>query len=152
MILPPHHALAYLFLVGQAKTVMTRSDAVRFAADWVEAWNRLDIEAVLANFEDSVAFTSPTALATVGVDTVHGKQELRAYWSAALARISSLRFDLQRTLWDPKTRELAIIYVSKVNGEAKWVSENLRFSQDGTVEAAEVFHGVGAALPSVRRR
>lgn len=124
---------------------MTRSDALRFAADWIDAWNRLDIEAVLATFEDSIAFTSPRALATFGVGTVHGKQELRAYWSAALGRISTLRFVLERTLWDGETRELAIIYVSEVNGEVKRVSENLRFSQDGRVAAAEVFHGVSAA-------
>jgi hypothetical protein len=122
---------------------MTRGDALRFAVDWIEAWNRLDIEAVLATFADGVAFTSPTALATVGDGTVHGKQELRAYWSAALARISTLRFVLERTLWDAETQELAIIHVSEVNGEARRVSENLRFNQAGRVEAAEVFHGVG---------
>ena len=126
---------------------MTRSDALRFAAGWIEAWNRLDIEAVLATFDDRVVFTSPRALATVGVGTVNGKQELRAYWAAALARIDSLRFVLERAVWDPETRELAIVYVSEVNGEAKRVSENLRFGQDGRVEAAEVFHGVGG-LPN----
>jgi hypothetical protein len=127
---------------------MTRSDALRFAVNWIEAWNRLDIEAVLATFENDVAFSSPRALATVGVGTVHGKQALRAYWSAALARTSALRFVLERTLWDAETRELAIIYVSQVNGEARRVSENLRFSRDGRVEAAEVFHGIGAAQPT----
>ena len=132
-------------IFGHTRRVMTRTDAGRFAANWIDAWNRLDIEAVLATFADRVAFTSPTALSTVGVGTVHGKQELRAYWRAALARITALRFSLERTVWDAETRELAIIYVSEVNGAAKRVSENFRFNQDGRVEAAEVFHGVGAA-------
>src|SRR5262245_40526403 len=130
-------------IVGQARTSMTRSDALRYAADWIAAWNRLDIESVLATFEDSVAFTSPRALATVGVSTVHGKEALRTYWAAALARVSSLRFVLERTIWDPETHELAIVYVSEVNGDAKQVSENLRFGEAGKVEVAEVFHGVG---------
>ena len=122
---------------------MTRSDAVRYAADWIEAWNRLDIEAVLATFQDRVTFTSPRALTTVGVGTLHGKEALRAYWVAALAQVSSLRFVLERTIWDPETHELAIVYVSEVNGSAKRVSENLRFGQDGKIDVAEVFHGVG---------
>jgi hypothetical protein len=126
---------------------MTRSEALSYAADWIAAWNRLDIEAVLATFEGSVVFTSPRAVATVGVGTVKGKQELRAYWAAAVARVSSLHFVLERTVWDPETRELAIVYVSEVNGETKRVSENLRFGRDGRVEAAEVFHGVGLERP-----
>src|SRR5262249_21002445 len=130
----------------QARTSMTRSDALRYAAEWIAAWNRLDIESVLATSEDSVTFTSPRALATVGVSTVHGKEALRAYWAAALARVSSLRFVLERTIWDPETHELAIVYVSEVNGDAKQVSENLRFGKGGKVEVAEVFQGVGRLL------
>jgi len=87
---------------------MTRDGALQYAADWIEAWNRRDIEQVLATFDDDVEFTSPRALATVGVATVRGKQEIRVYWQAALVRISSLRFVLDRVLWDPERRELAI--------------------------------------------
>lgn len=121
---------------------MTRNEALEFATKWIEAWNRLDVEAVLATFEENVSFTSPSALATVGVGTVHGKPALREYWNAALARITALRFVLERAVWDDETRELAIIYVSEINGAAKRVSENLRFSETGKVAAAEVFHGV----------
>jgi len=121
---------------------MTRDDALQFAASWIEAWNRRDIEQVLATFDDAVEFTSPRALATVGVATVRGKQELRAYWQTALARISSLRFVLDRALWDPERRELAIVYMSQVNDEQKCVSENFCFGPNGTVNAVDVFHGV----------
>ncbi len=122
--------------------MMTRDDAVEFAVGWIEAWNRRDIERVLATFDDDIEFASPTALVTVGVATVHGKQELRSYWQAALARVTSLRFTLDRALWDPETRELAILYVSDVNGAQKWVSENFRFGPNGKVSAVQVFHGV----------
>ena len=122
--------------------MMTRDDALRFAVDWVEAWNRRDIERVLATFDDDIEFASPTALVTVGVATVHGKPELRSYWQAALARITTLRFDLDRALWDPESRELAIVYVSEVNGAQKSVSENFRFGPNGKVRAVDVFHGV----------
>jgi hypothetical protein len=127
--------------------MMTRDDALKFAAAWIESWNRRDIERVLATFDDGVEFASPRALVTIGVATVHGKQELRAYWQTALARIPSLRFVLDRALWDPESGELAIVYVSKVSGDQKWVSENFRFGLDGKVIAVDVFHGV-AWLPT----
>ena len=73
---------------------------------------------------------------------MHGKQALRDYWNKAVARIGSLRFVVDRVLWDAGTRELAIIYNSEAGGRKRRVSENLRFSVDGLVTSAEVFHGV----------
>lgn len=121
---------------------MTREDALQFAASWIEAWNRRDIERVLATFDDDVELTSPRALATVGAATVHGKQAVRAYWKAALAYVSSLRFILDRALWDAERRELAIVYVSQVNDDQKFVSESFCFGPNGRVRAVDVFHGV----------
>jgi limonene-1,2-epoxide hydrolase len=128
--------------------IVTAEDARRFAVWWAEAWNNRDMESVLAYFDQEVVFTSPTALAVVGVPTVHGKEELRAYWMAALNRIKSLHFKLDRILWDPERRELAIIYTSEVDGTTKRVSENLTFDQAGRIVTAEVFHGVGRAKGS----
>ena len=121
---------------------MTSDDARRFAAQWAEAWNRRDIEQVLAHFDDEVEFTSPTALAVMGIPTVRGKASLREYWTKALTRLGSLRFDVDRVVWDPDGRELAIIYTSETDGKARRVSENLRFDAAGQVVVAEVFHGV----------
>ena len=122
--------------------IETIEEADTFAARWAAAWNRRDIEPVLEHFEDDVIFTSPTAHAVTGVRTVRGKEALRAYWSAALAGIRSLRFIVDRVLWDPQTRELAIIYTSEIDGSTKRVSENLTFNLAGRVVSAEVFHGV----------
>src|SRR5690348_3310982 len=106
---------------------MTREEASKYAARWASAWNERDIERVLATFSDDVKFVSPTALAVVGTPTIHGKAALRAYWSLAMSRIGTLRFTLQRVLWDTVTRELAILYVSDIDGRTKSVSENLVF-------------------------
>lgn len=121
---------------------MRREEVATFAAQWAAAWNRADVEAVLAHFHDDIVFTSPTALAVAGTATVHGKPALRAYWWAALAGIGTLHFTVDRVLWDPASRELAIIYVSRVDGRVRRMSENLRFGEDGLIIAAEVFHGV----------
>lgn len=45
---------------------MTREGGEAFAAQWADAWNRRDIEAVLEHFSNDVAFTSPTALTITG--------------------------------------------------------------------------------------
>jgi ketosteroid isomerase-like protein len=121
---------------------MTSDDARAFAAQWAEAWNRRDIEPVLAHFHDDVEFTSPTALAVMGVPTVRSKRALREYWTMALSRLASLRFTVERVLWDAGSRELAIIYTSETDGKMRRVSENLRFDAAGRIVVAEVFHGV----------
>jgi hypothetical protein len=123
---------------------MTHEEALVFAAEWTAAWNDLAIERVLAHFDENVSFTSPTALAVVGVGTVLGKQALREYWNKAIAQVGSLRFVVDRILWDPGTRELAIIYISEIDTRRRRVSENLIFGPNGLVVRAEVFHGVSA--------
>jgi hypothetical protein len=71
-------------------------DPQSFAREWVQAWNRHDVEAVLAHFHDDIEFTSPVAQRilpqTGGV--VRGKDALRAYWNAALAQVPDLHFEL----------------------------------------------------------
>jgi ketosteroid isomerase-like protein len=124
---------------------VTPDDARTFAARWADAWNMRDVERVLAHFHDDVVFTSPTALAVMGTPTVRGKEALRAYWTTALARLTSLRFTVDRVVWDAEGRELAIIYTSETDGKARRVSENLVFDAAGRVVAAEVFHGVAPA-------
>jgi hypothetical protein len=123
---------------------LTRDDAGIFAARWAESWNRRDVEAVLAHFHDDVIFTSPTALAVVGSAVVSGKEFLRDYWNKAMNRIGSLRFAVDRVLWDAESRELAIIYTSTIDGNSRRMSENLKWDASGLVVAGEVFHGVPA--------
>lgn len=120
----------------------TRENCEAFARQWAEAWNRRDVEAVLTHFHEDIVFTSPTAVAVTGDATVYGKTALREYWLVALSRVNSLHFQVEHVLWDPVRRELAIIYISEIDGRGKRVSENLRFDEDGLVIEAEVFHGV----------
>ncbi len=119
-------------------------DPLAYARTWADAWNRRAVEDVLALFDENVTFTSPTALAVTGAAVVRGKPALRAYWNAAMAKITSIEFEVRRALWDPAARELAIIYVARINGAAKSVSENLVFGASGLVTSAEVFHGAPA--------
>jgi ketosteroid isomerase-like protein len=73
---------------------MPTIDAAEFGKLWESAWNRRDLEAVLAHFAEDAVFTSPIAIsvgfATDGV--VRGKDALRGYWNAALASNPDLKF------------------------------------------------------------
>jgi ketosteroid isomerase-like protein len=67
-----------------------------FAEDWAAAWNRRDVDAVLAHFHDDVVFSSPVAAEIVpgSAGVVHGKAALREFWLAALAVVPDLHFDI----------------------------------------------------------
>lgn len=77
--------------------VMPTPEPSAFAAEWIEAWNRRDAEAVLRSYADDVVFTSPTAARVVPESggTIAGKSALRAYWAAALASNPDLHFTLE---------------------------------------------------------
>jgi ketosteroid isomerase-like protein len=120
---------------------MKRTDANQFALSWIDAWNRRDIERVLAMYADALSFTSPTAFEVTGRSTVDGKSALRDYWQNALARFDDLRFALDRIIWDQEARELAIVYTRHVGASSKRVVETFRFGADELVVATEVLHG-----------
>jgi hypothetical protein len=67
-----------------------------FAAEWAAAWNRHDVDALLAHFHDDVVFTSPIAAELVpgSAGVVNGKAALREYWCTALAAVPDLHFDV----------------------------------------------------------
>jgi hypothetical protein len=75
---------------------MSTPDAESFAQGSADAWNRRDVEAVLSHFHDDVEFSSPVAAqvlpGTEGV--VRGKDELRTYWTTALALVPELHFEV----------------------------------------------------------
>jgi len=120
---------------------MTRDAACRFADEWIEAWNSLDVERVLSHFSDDVVFTSPMAAATVGHATVCGKEALRAYWSTRVGTIKSLRFTLDRIVFDPASSELLIVYEAALDGQRKRACEMLRLSPDGRAVGGEAMYG-----------
>jgi ketosteroid isomerase-like protein len=129
---------------------MNRDEAVEYTRRWTDAWNRLDVEAVLEHFHDDVIFSSPKALVAVGMPTVRGKGALRDYWMMALLPVKSLRFTLVRVIWDPDASELVIVYDREVDGRGDRASEILQFGLEGRVVRGEVFYGVRESLEEAR--
>ncbi len=83
-------------LVDAERRIVSTPEPDGFANEWAAAWNRRDVDAVLAHFHDDVVFTSPVAAEIVpdSAGVVHGKAALREYWCAALAAVPDLHFDV----------------------------------------------------------
>jgi hypothetical protein len=113
----------------------------RFAEEWIDNWNHHRLDAILLHYTDEVLFTSPRATALTGSATIHGKEALRRYWSAAIARTTARRFTLDRTLWDAAASELVILYISDIDGRRVRAAEVFRFDRAGQVTAGEALYG-----------
>jgi hypothetical protein len=120
---------------------MTNAQAHAFAAEWIDNFNRLDLEAVLAHFAEDTEFTSPRAIAVVGKPTLHSKPELSGYWYEAVKFVESLRFTLDGVINDESAGRLVIVYVSEVNGERTRAAEFFEFNDALQVVRGEAMHG-----------
>ena len=70
--------------------------ARRVVAAWVAGWDAPALAARVGPYTDDVVFTSPLAERFLpGSDGVaHGKDALRSYWTAGLAALPDLRFEV----------------------------------------------------------
>jgi steroid delta-isomerase len=120
---------------------MTYDAMMAFAEAWIAAWNRRDVDAVLAHYADDAQFVSPVARNLVGRSVLHNKKELEAYWRAGLDRIAVLEFKLGHASWDERRRELNVVYEANLNGERKRACEIMRFDATGRQIRGEAFYG-----------
>jgi len=112
-----------------------------FAAQWIANWNARDVEAVLSHFADDCVFESPVALTITGEAKLVGKDKLRAYWEAALARIPSMHFTLDDVAWDSGRRTLAVMYTSRVGERVTSSSELMTFDAQGRQTLGRAYYG-----------
>ena len=118
--------------------------AAHWAQDWIAAWNRLDIEAVLALFADDCRFRSPKAAAITGSGTVRGKAALREYWTRAVSGIASLHFRFESAHWDASGRTLLIRYVAELGPQRLLAAEVFDFDAGGLVACGTALYGAPA--------
>lgn len=80
--------------------MITKAFAEKFAKEWIEAWNAHDLELVLSHYSEDFVMSSPYIVRIAGVDsgTLKGKDDIRAYWAAALEKMPTLTFELVKVL------------------------------------------------------
>ena len=108
--------------------MVTRDRALKFAQEWIEAWNAHDLQGVLSHYTDDFEMSSPfiSALAGELSGTLRGKTQVGAYWQSALKRIPDLRFELLEVFTCVNS---VTIYYRSVLG--KLATEVLFLNQDG---------------------
>ena len=99
-----------------------------FAAEWIAAWNRHDLDAILAHYTTDVVFTSPFAVRLTGDATVRGTDALRTYFATALTRFPDLHFRLRHAL--PGVNSVVLVYESV---EGLLAAEAFEFDAAGKV-------------------
>lgn len=120
---------------------LTTESAHEFGAHWAAAWNRRDIEAVLAHFADDCTFESPLAEKYAGTTRLRGKESLRTYWQSALAGIGELEFTLDFVAIAPERRALTIVYQARLGSRHVHACERLLLDEQGLVRAGMGLYG-----------
>ena len=116
-------------------------DPAHFTRLWIAAWNRRDVEAVLAHYAETAVFVTPKAEAIIGRAETRGKAELRHYWTTISGKIDSLVFTYDRAYWDPLHRTLTMLYIATIDGVSKRATEIVTFNADGKIERGEALYG-----------
>ena len=80
------------------------------AVDWLDSWNRADLDGVLGPFADNARFVSPKAAAIMGSAVLEGKDKISTYWRTALKQIVFLEFTLDRVVCDTTAGEMLVVY------------------------------------------
>ncbi|HEV2567891.1 nuclear transport factor 2 family protein [Sphingomonas sp.] len=111
----------------EAQGALTREDMLRHASEWIDAWNRRDLDAVLAGYSKHASFRSPVAALVTGSPLVEGRAALEGYWRAGLSRLQSLRFDLLQAICDPDGQTMVVHYLASLDGPPKRACEIFRF-------------------------
>lgn len=90
--------------------MLTQEQADRLAADWVDAFNRHDLEAILGHYAEDVELTSPFVVQLLNdpYGTIRGKDNLRAYLSLGLTMFPDLSFTVLRVF--PGVNSLVVHY------------------------------------------
>lgn len=95
---------------------------------WIAAWNSHDLERILALYAEDAEMTSDgiVRLGFTVQGSVRGKQNLRAYWSKALALLPNLHFVPSGYFTSPNS-----VVVDYVNDRGQRICEYLRIGQHG---------------------
>lgn len=129
---------------GPLPVILTVKDMQAEAADWIRAWNERDLPAILAKFSPVATFSSPIATTVVGAPILNGREELLAYWTAALGSIVHLRFDLIDVVCDTAAQSMAIQYRAELDDRQQLACETARFL-NGWKIAGAAFYGATLA-------
>lgn len=119
--------------------MLTRDEMVDHALKWIDAWNRRDLNDVLALYAAQATFRSPKAAALTGAPDLNSRSEIEAYWGAALRQIKRLEFRLVGTVCDPVTQQMAVLYDASLDRPPVRAVELFQFAGDKVISGEALY-------------
>lgn len=93
--------------------MIPRDKAWKFAHEWLEAWNKHDVDLIMKHYADNIEFCSPVVQKVLGdpKGVVQGINNLREYFSRQLNKFSTLHFQLLDVFASPQS----VVLYYKIN-------------------------------------
>ncbi len=93
--------------------MIDRDKAWKFAHEWLDAWNKHDVDLIMKHYADSIEFCSPIVQKILGdaQGVVRGIDNLRDYFSRQLQKFTTLQFQLLDVFTSPQS----IVLYYKIN-------------------------------------
>ena len=93
--------------------MIDKDKAWKFAHEWLDAWNKHDVDLIMKHYADSIEFCSPVVQKVLGdpKGVVVGIDNLRDYFSRQLQKFSTLHFQLLDVFTSPQS----IVLYYKIN-------------------------------------
>lgn len=120
--------------------MFTRDEMLSHGNDWISAWNRKDIEKVLAGFSEDAIFCSPMAARFGNSGTLNGKNVIGSYWRAAVSELGHIHFRPLAMICDETAQAMVIHYEAELGDSTLRACEIFNFA-DGRKIAAEALYG-----------
>jgi hypothetical protein len=117
--------------------MFTRRQAIRWAELWLSCWNDGDVDTLLALYRDDARFSDLTIEGDRQTAPVDRREALRRHWAGVACGIHSAPAELEQVIWDPDSRELAIVYAASLGGTRVRGCDLVTLDADDRVVAGE---------------
>ena len=118
-----------------ARTDRDPAKLIAIAERWLSAFQRHDLDALLALYADDAIHTTPK----IPERTLRGKAAMRAWWQASFDKLPTLSY--VPTSFTADARRVYMEYVRKVEGQADMTVAEVLDVEGGLIVASRVFHG-----------
>jgi hypothetical protein len=113
---------------------------ISIANDWFDAFNRHDLEALLALYDEQAAHYSPK-LKIHQPETdgyIKGKAQLRAWWQDAFTRLPQLHYQVLQIMHNEEG--IFFEYIRSTPNEADMQIGEVLMIKEGKIIASRVYH------------
>ncbi|MEY4281845.1 MAG: hypothetical protein RLZ39_1257 [Bacteroidota bacterium] len=113
---------------------------ISIANDWFDAFNRHDLEALLALYDEQAAHYSPK-LKIHQPETdgyIKGKAQLRAWWQDAFSRLPQLHYQVLQIMHNEEGTFFE--YIRSTPNEADMQIGEVLMIKEGKIIASRVYH------------